>query len=120
MTTGERIKALRLQHGMTMEELAGMLGLQKAAIYKYESGLVVNLKRDVVEKLSKIFDVSPSYIMCLDDEKPATDDGDELTELLERLKNRPECRMLFQLADNATAEDVRKAVAIIEALRREE
>lgn len=67
MTTGERIKELRLQNGMTMEELAKKLGLQKAAIYKYENGLVVNLKRSVIEKLSQIFNVSPSYIMCLED-----------------------------------------------------
>lgn len=67
MTTGERIKELRLKNDMTMEELAEKLGLQKAAIYKYESGLVVNLKRSVIEKLSQIFNVSPSYIMCLED-----------------------------------------------------
>ena len=71
MTTGERIKALRLQHGMTMEELAQKIGLQKAAIYKYESGLVVNLKRDVIEKLANVFGVSPSYIMCMEDEPQA-------------------------------------------------
>ena len=36
------------------------------------------------------------------------------------LRTRPECRMLFKLADNATKEDVEKAVAIIEALRKVE
>ena len=71
MTTGERIRALRLQNGLTMEELAQKIGLQKAAIYKYENGIVVNLKRDVVEKLAQVFGVSPSYIMCLEDELPA-------------------------------------------------
>ena len=70
MTTGDRIKQLRLQNGMTMEELAEKLGLQKAAIYKYENGLVVNLKRNVIEKLSQVFNVSPSYIMCLEDTMP--------------------------------------------------
>ena len=44
----------------------------------------------------------------------------ELDRLLESLRTRPELRMLFDLADNATAEDVRKAVAIIEALMRED
>ena len=71
MTTGQRIKELRLQSGMTMEELAAKIGLQKAAIYKYESGIVVNLKRDIIEKLANVFHVSPSYIMCLEDD-PAT------------------------------------------------
>ena len=72
MTTGERIKELRLKNGMTMEELAKKIGLQKAAIYKYEAGLVVNLKRDIIEKLATIFGVSPSYIMCLEDDMQPT------------------------------------------------
>lgn len=44
----------------------------------------------------------------------------ELMEYLEMLRSRSECRMLFSLAKNATPEDVRRAVAVIEALRREE
>ena len=43
MTTGERIRQLRIQHQMTQEELGAKVGVQKAAIYKYENGLIVNL-----------------------------------------------------------------------------
>ena len=44
----------------------------------------------------------------------------ELTEYLEMLRTRPECRMLFSLTKDATKEDVEKAVAIITALRSTE
>ncbi len=44
----------------------------------------------------------------------------ELMEYLEMLRSRSECRMLFSLAKDATEADVRRAVAVIEALRREE
>lgn len=44
----------------------------------------------------------------------------ELTAYLEELRNRPEMRMLFSVAKGATKEDVEKAVAIIEALRKTE
>ena len=44
----------------------------------------------------------------------------DLDDYLEMLKNRPECRMLFSLAKDATKEDVERAVAIIEALRSTE
>ena len=47
-------------------------------------------------------------------------DDPELTEYLEELKNRNEMRMLFKLAKNATKADVMRAVAIIEALRKED
>lgn len=68
MKTGERIKQLRISKGMTQEELGEKVGVKKAAIYKYETGLVVNLKRDVIEKLAQVLDVSPSYLMGLDDQ----------------------------------------------------
>lgn len=44
MNTGEIIKQLRLRRGMSQEELGKKIGVQKAAINKYEKGLVVNLK----------------------------------------------------------------------------
>ena len=52
MTTGEKIKQLRIALGMSQEELGKIVGVKKAAIYKYENGLVVNLKRSTIEKLA--------------------------------------------------------------------
>ena len=43
---------------------------------------------------------------------------DEMTELLQELKTRPEMRMLFSLAKGATKEDVELAVAIIQRMRQ--
>lgn len=36
MTTGEKIKMLRVKKGMSQEELGKKVGVQKAAINKYE------------------------------------------------------------------------------------
>lgn len=69
MTTGERIRQLRIEKDMTQEMLGEKIGVKKAAIYKYENGLVVNLKRDIIEKLANVLEVSPSYLMGLDDIK---------------------------------------------------
>ena len=69
MTMGERIKALRIQHGLTQEELGQKVGVQKSAIYKYETGLVVNLKRSMIEKLALALGVKPTYLMGLSDEE---------------------------------------------------
>lgn len=75
MTIGERIKALRIQQGLTQEELGQKVGVQKSAIYKYETGLVVNLKRSTIEKLALALDVKPSYLMGLSDEEPKIPQG---------------------------------------------
>ena len=43
----------------------------------------------------------------------------ELAELLETLRNREDMKMLFKLAKDATPDDVRRAVKIIEALHND-
>lgn len=67
MTTGDRIKSQRLKKGLTQEELGKMIGVQKAAINKYEKGIVVNIKRDMIDALAKALDVKPSYLLCMDE-----------------------------------------------------
>ncbi len=67
MTIGDRIKSLRLAKGLSQEELGNLVGVKKAAIYKYEKGLVVNLKRDIIDKLANALNVSPAYLMGMDD-----------------------------------------------------
>lgn len=67
MNMGERIKQLRLANGLTQEELGKHIGVQKSAIRKYEKNEVKNMKRSTIETLSKLFKVSPSYLMCMED-----------------------------------------------------
>ena len=71
MEIGDKIKNLRLQNGLTQEELGAKVGVQKAAIYKYENGLVVNLKRSILEKLALVLDTTPTYLMGMEDAEPA-------------------------------------------------
>lgn len=68
MTMGDRIKQLRIAKNMTQEELGEKVGVKKAAIYKYETGLVVNLKRGMIEKLASALDVRPTYLLGMEDE----------------------------------------------------
>lgn len=57
---GQLIKQLRTERGMTQEELGEILGVKKAAVQKWESGTVQNLKRATIKALSEYFEVSPS------------------------------------------------------------
>lgn len=63
------LRNLRTEKGMTQEELGKMVGLKKEAIYKYEKGIVVNPKRSLIAKLAHIFNVSPSYILGIEDDQ---------------------------------------------------
>ena len=60
MNIGALIKKLRTQYGYSQEELGSMLGVQRAAVQKWECGAVKNLKRETIKKLSEIFSVPPS------------------------------------------------------------
>lgn len=68
LTTGERIKRLRTELGMSQEELGKKIGVQNAAVYKYEKGLVVNLKRTTIAALANALNTSPAYLMVLTDD----------------------------------------------------
>lgn len=62
----DKIRMLREQNGMTQGEVAEAVGLKTPAIYKYEKGLIVNPKRALIEKLAKLFEVSPAYLLGVD------------------------------------------------------
>ena len=63
LTVGQKIKQLRISKGLTQEELGEMLGVKKAAVQKYESGQVQNLKQSTIKKLCEIFNKYPDYFI---------------------------------------------------------
>ena len=69
----DRLRDLRLSRGLTLQQVADYVGLQKAAIYKYEHGLTVNPKRSLIEKLAVLFQVSPSYLLGINDDEEKSD-----------------------------------------------
>lgn len=77
-TVGERIRILRLEQNMTQEELGKMLGITKAAVQKYENGIIRNFKSDTIKKLCEIFQRPPVYFIYDQIPDVATSDGIEL------------------------------------------
>ena len=68
MTMGEYIKQLRTEHGWSQEELGKKVGVNRAALNKWEQGTVENIKRSTIKKLSEVFHVSPCDLMRWDEE----------------------------------------------------
>lgn len=60
---GQKIKSLRVYNGLTQEELGKKIGVTKATINKYETGVVINLKRPIIEELAQALCTSPAYLM---------------------------------------------------------
>jgi transcriptional regulator with XRE-family HTH domain len=51
---------------MSQEELGRRVGVQRAAINKYEKGSVTNIPIATIEKIAAVFDVSPTFIVGWD------------------------------------------------------
>ena len=60
MSIGNYIKELRTERGMSQEELGKIVGVQRAAVQKWENGSTQNLKRETIKKLAEFFGVSPA------------------------------------------------------------
>lgn len=68
MTMGEYIKKLREEKGWSQDELGQQVGVNRAAVQKWEKGTVENIKRSTIKKLSQVFGVSPCDLMQWDEE----------------------------------------------------
>lgn len=69
---GTKIRELRMIAGLSQEELGRRVGVQRAAINKYEVGSVTNIPIATIEKLASVFDVSPTYLVGWNDELMST------------------------------------------------
>ncbi len=59
---GQRIRALRMERGLTQQELADLIGISQNSISKIEPGLRVP-SIDTFLVLAELFDVSIDYIV---------------------------------------------------------
>lgn len=118
-TLYEKIIALCADRGIKGGKMCTDIGMSKGILTDLKMGRQTSISIANVKKISEYFGVSVDYLLGAEaqKEKPLVNGDEELTEYLEMLKTRPECRMLFQLTKDATKDDVEAAVRIIEALR---
>lgn len=62
---GSKVKELRLEKGLTQQQLANLLGVAVSAISSYESGSRYP-SYEVLISISRIFHVSTDYLLGLD------------------------------------------------------
>lgn len=60
---GDRIKRLRSENNMTLEELGNRVGVGKSTVRKWENGIIANMRRDKIAKLAVALGVTPAYLM---------------------------------------------------------
>lgn len=112
----ENLTNLLQRCGKTQLQLANSLDVSKSTVSSWCSGIKMP-RMGKIDEIAAWLSVSRSELI---EEGGGNTDNKDVSDLLEALRTRPEMRMLFSVSKDATKEDIEKAVAIIEALRKTE
>lgn len=63
MDFGDRIKERRIQIGATLEEIGKSVGVTKATVQRWESGLIENVRMDKIVPLADALKTSVGYLI---------------------------------------------------------
>ena len=63
-----KLKELRKSKGMTLDELAEIIGPSKQTIHRYENGIITNVPPEKVESLANALGTTPGELMGWDSE----------------------------------------------------
>ena len=63
-----RLKELRKQAGLTLDELAERVGTSKQTIHRYENGIITNVPPRKIESLASALGTTPQELMGWDEE----------------------------------------------------
>ena len=121
---GEIIKKNRLELNLTLDDVAKAVGVSKSTVQRWESGQINNMRRDRIDSLSKILQISPLIFVDAneDDHKKDTPAptyylDPETAEMAEELHKRKDMRMLFHAAKSSTPEDVKMVTDMLERFK---
>lgn len=63
MNIGKNIKSRRADLGLTLEEVAKIVGVSRQTIQRYESGVIASIPSDRIEKLAQALNTTPAFVM---------------------------------------------------------
>ena len=82
----QRIKALRQEKGLTLEQVAEVVGVGKSTVRKWETGMIANMRRDKIADLAKALGTTPAYLMGWKEENVEKEKYPSEPQLTEREK----------------------------------
>ena len=62
MEANEKIKLLRSELGLTLEDVGKAVGVGKSTVRKWETGDIANMRRDKIVKLARVLHTTPAYL----------------------------------------------------------
>lgn len=77
----EKVKQRRLELGLTLEDVAKVVGVSAPTIQRYESGEIKAVRTDKIKSLAQALKVTSSYLMDLEDDPKRSDAFSYFTEM---------------------------------------
>jgi transcriptional regulator with XRE-family HTH domain len=110
-----RLKELRMEKGMTQQEVADALGISQVTYSRYEKG-EREPTLEMLVALSSFFDVSVDYLLDVTPSETRAKDLDEFTAFRKRRIANPEYDKLMKKAEKSSPNSIKAAIAVLDAL----
>ncbi len=94
MEINERIKARRLELGLSVDDIAEKLNINRATYYRYESEEIKKFPLDIVLPLAEILHLSPQVLMGWDKEERPPDLVVEIDTIARSMDESQQARLL--------------------------
>ena len=91
-----------------MEELGKKVGVQRSAVNKWEKGVVTNIRSSTIAKIAYALDVSPVWLLGLEDDQQKQDEEEQRLLSLFRMMNDDGRSYLLQTAEMASRIYIKK------------
>jgi repressor LexA len=114
MEVGTLLKSKREALGLTLEDVAEAVGINKSTILRWERGDINNMKRDKISKLADTLQISPLEILGIEPKNNSLESKSNLVQSLNDLsipKNDSELSLkkrmiMYSLMANPRFEDI--------------
>ena len=83
----DKIKARRLELGLSLEDVAKVVGVGKSTVRKWETGYIENMRRDKIAKLAEALHTTPAYLMGWEEETTTASPAREIDALYDALND---------------------------------
>ena len=127
----QRIKALRQEKGLTLEQVAEVVGVGKSTVRKWETGMIANMKRDKIAALANALGTTPAFLMGWKEpieeklspsEETLTEGEKEWLALYRKVpeSSRPMLQLLFETFGNIPESSQQMVLGMLRVVEKEQ
>lgn len=109
-----KIKARRLELGLTLEDVAKAVGVGRSTVRKWETGMIKNMGRDKIAALANILQINPVELVPAAGSVRSEDE-----ERLEALHQNPRLGLLFDRSRKMSHDDVEFMLQMADRILKE-